>query len=171
MKKSFLALALIVASATASIAQNSKVGHVNMTKISDTIPSRKVKVKEYTELSNLRIKDINDLDSSFQVAYNIYLQKEAGMSDISKQMEQQKLQRMQATLQQEQASFQQDMEKLEGEMIEKYIAMVKEAVKIVATRQKLNYVIDESSTLYSTGGVDITNEVIKEVLILDLKNK
>ncbi len=171
MKKSFLALALIVASATTSVAQNSKVGHVVMNKISDTIPSRKIVVKEYTELSNMRMKDLNEMDSSFQTAYGIYMQKEPTMSEVVKQSEQQKLQRMQQTLQQEQASFQQDMEKLEYDMIEKYMSMVKEAVKIVAARQKLNYVIDDSSALYSTGGIDITNEVIKEVLILDQKNK
>ena len=37
----------------------------------------------------------------------------------------------------------------------------------VSDRKKLNYVIDESVTLYFKGGMDVTAEVIVEVLKLD----
>jgi Skp family chaperone for outer membrane proteins len=44
---------------------------------------------------------------------------------------------------------------------------VQKSVEIVSDRKKLNYVIDESTTLYYKGGMDITNEVIIELLRLD----
>ncbi|MMZ69458.1 Outer membrane protein (OmpH-like) [compost metagenome] len=44
---------------------------------------------------------------------------------------------------------------------------VKKAVNIVATAKKFNYIIDESTTLYSAGGVDVTNEVIVELMKLE----
>jgi Skp family chaperone for outer membrane proteins len=44
---------------------------------------------------------------------------------------------------------------------------VKQAVDIVADRKKLNYVIDGSNMLYTKGGMDITAEVIVELLKLD----
>jgi Skp family chaperone for outer membrane proteins len=44
---------------------------------------------------------------------------------------------------------------------------VKQAVDIVAERKKLNYVIDASNMLYSKGGMDITGEVVVELLKLD----
>ena len=47
------------------------------------------------------------------------------------------------------------------------LARVQKAVSIVAERLKLNYVIDESVTLYYSGGTDITADVVKELLILD----
>ena len=38
-------------------------------------------------------------------------------------------------------------------------------------KNKLNYVIDETVTLYHNGGVDITNQVLAELLRLDNSNK
>ncbi|MBI3240123.1 MAG: hypothetical protein HYZ43_14965, partial [Flavobacteriia bacterium] len=43
---------------------------------------------------------------------------------------------------------------------------VKDAVDIVAKKKGLNYVIDESSTLFASGS-NITNEVIPELMRLD----
>jgi Skp family chaperone for outer membrane proteins len=44
---------------------------------------------------------------------------------------------------------------------------VQKAVEIVSDRKKLNYVIDESVTLYFKGGMDITAEVVVELMRLD----
>jgi Skp family chaperone for outer membrane proteins len=48
---------------------------------------------------------------------------------------------------------------------------VQKAIDIVADRKKLNYVLDVTATMYSKGGIDITNEVIVELLILDAAAK
>jgi len=42
-------------------------------------------------------------------------------------------------------------------------------VKIVGDRKKLGYVLEITNTLYYGGGTDITDEVAKELLILDNK--
>ena len=44
---------------------------------------------------------------------------------------------------------------------------VQKSIDIVADRKKLNYVLDVSATMYSKGGIDITSEVITELLLLD----
>jgi predicted helicase len=44
-------------------------------------------------------------------------------------------------------------------------------IDIVAERKKLNYVLDVSATMYSKGGIDITSEVIVELLLLDAAAK
>ena len=48
---------------------------------------------------------------------------------------------------------------------------VKKAVAIVANAKKYNYIIDESTTLFSAGGIDVTNEVIVELLKLEAEAK
>ena len=51
---------------------------------------------------------------------------------------------------------------------------ITKAIEIVADRKKLSYIIDESATLYSKGGIDCTAEVMIELLRLDaeaIKNK
>ena len=40
-----------------------------------------------------------------------------------------------------------------------------------AQKNKLNYVIDETVTLYHSGGIDITKQVLAELLLLDKANK
>ena len=47
------------------------------------------------------------------------------------------------------------------------LGMVQQAVKIVAERLKIDYVIDESVTLYFESGTDITKDVINELLKMD----
>jgi Skp family chaperone for outer membrane proteins len=44
---------------------------------------------------------------------------------------------------------------------------VQKSIDIVADRKKLNYVLDVSATMYAKGGIDITSEVITELLLLD----
>ena len=48
--------------------------------------------------------------------------------------------------------------------------MVQKSVEIVSDRKKINYVIDESTTLYFKGGMDITAEVLIELLRLDAES-
>ena len=62
------------------------------------------------------------------------------------------------------------LEKLKenGELNKPILARVQKAVEIVSDRKKINYVLDESSTLYFKGGMDITAEVLVELLILDV---
>ena len=44
---------------------------------------------------------------------------------------------------------------------------IQKAIEIVADRKKLNYIIDETVTLYFKGGIDCTSEVMIELLRLD----
>ena len=44
---------------------------------------------------------------------------------------------------------------------------MQKAVDIVAERKKLNYIIDESQAIYFKGGMDLTSEVLVELLRLD----
>jgi Skp family chaperone for outer membrane proteins len=47
---------------------------------------------------------------------------------------------------------------------------IQKSVEIIAERKKLNYIIDESVTLYFKGGIDCTPEVMIELLKLDAES-
>ena len=47
------------------------------------------------------------------------------------------------------------------------LELVQTAVNNVAESKKLSYVLDETVTLYFKGGIDITNEVMTELLKLE----
>ena len=73
----------------------------------------------------------------------------------------------QQALQEREQSLQQEMQVYSQELNTPILTMVQKAVKLVSERKKINYVIDESVTLYFAGGTDITKEVITELLKMD----
>uniref|UniRef100_UPI00260C40B2 OmpH family outer membrane protein n=1 Tax=Fluviicola sp. TaxID=1917219 RepID=UPI00260C40B2 len=85
--------------------------------------------------------------------------------------EQQRIQRMQQALEDRQQQIDQQLQVMTQEMNGVILDRVKKAVNIVATAKKFNYIIDESTTLYSAGGIDVTNEVIVELLKLEAEVK
>jgi Skp family chaperone for outer membrane proteins len=54
-----------------------------------------------------------------------------------------------------------------AELNDPILKRIQKAVEKVAAAKKINYVIDETTTLYFKGGLDITNEVMVELLKLD----
>lgn len=165
MKKLILAL-LVVLSAGALNAQ-SKLGHVNSQKLLDTLPSRKVAINMLREFEANGIKELQEMEADFNKALQIYEQKRGDMSPVIQKIEEEKLMRKNQALQEREQSLQQEMQFYSQELNKPILDRVQKAVDIVADRRKLNYVIDESVTLYFKGGTDITQEVLVELLRLD----
>jgi outer membrane protein len=168
MKKILFALALTVC-AIASTQAQTKIAHVRSQALLDTMPSRKAAIKEIKEIEASGVKELRDMDSSLQVAYMNYQKNEKGWSETVRNYEQQRLQRMQQSIEERQQQIDQQLQMMTQEMNVVILDKVKKAVNIVATAKKFNYIIDESSTLYSAGGVDVTNEVIVELLKIEKK--
>ena len=70
-------------------------------------------------------------------------------------------------IQEREQTIQNELQVRAQELNQPIFDRVKQAVDIVADRKKLNYVIDASNMLYSKGGMDITGEVVVELLKLD----
>ena len=165
MKKLLLAFALIF-SVGASLAQ-SKVGHVNSQKLLDTLPSRKEALKKLQEFEANGIKELQEMEADFNVALAKYEKDRPNMSPVIIKIEEEKLMKKQQNIQEREQSLQQEMQIYSQELNKPILDRVQKAVEIVAERRKLNYVIDETVTLYFKGGTDITAEVIIELLRLD----
>ena len=165
MKKLLLAFALIF-SVGASLAQ-SKVGHVNSQKLLDTLPSRKEALKKLQEFEANGIKELQEMEADFNVALAKYEKDRPNMSPVIIKIEEEKLMKKQQNIQEREQSLNQEMQIYSQELNKPILDRVQKAVEIVSERRKLNYVIDETVTLYFKGGTDITQEVIVELLKLD----
>jgi Skp family chaperone for outer membrane proteins len=64
-------------------------------------------------------------------------------------------------------SAQNELVTISNELQEPLFQRVKEAIRLVAAKMKLAYVLDETNTLYFGGGIDITAAVITELLKLE----
>lgn len=170
MKKILFALALTVC-AIASTQAQSKIGHVKSQVLLDTMPSRKAAIKEIKDIENSGLRELKDMDSAVQAAYIKYQKDAPGMSETVRQYEENRIRRMQQSLEERQQQIDQQLQVMTQEMNVVILDRVKKAVDIVATAKKFNYIIDESTTLYSAGGVDVTNDVIVELLKLEAAAK
>lgn len=165
MKK--LLLIVIAVFSLSSLMAQSKVAHVNSQKLLDTMPSRKLAMSNLAELEKAYYGELKEMEEDLQKVYKTYTEKADAMPPVARQVEEEKIQRKQAALQQREQEIQQDLQNKAAAMNEPILERVKKAVEIVSDRKKINYVINEEATLYFKGGMDITNEVIVELLKLD----
>ena len=165
MKKQFFIFLIILLGSNAVFAQ-SKIAHVNTKTILDTIPSRKKALKEIQELTKQSEAELIEQDKQLQKIYNDYMAKKGEQSQAVNQYEENRLQKMQQDLQAREQELNANIQKLSMTLNENIYNLVKEAVKTVANKKGFQYVIDQETALFA-GGIDITGEIIMEVLRLD----
>ncbi len=165
MKKGLLILILAVIAL--NVNAQTKIAHINSQVLLDTLQSRKdamAKLKKFEEEGVLELQEMN---KSFEAAVMRYQQNEKDWSPVIKQMEEEKLQKKQLALQTRQQELEQQMQIYGQELNKPILELVQTAVNNVAESKKLSYVLDETVTLYFKGGIDITNEVMAELLKLE----
>jgi len=165
MKK--LLLALVVMFSVGTVMAQSKVAHVNSQKLLDTLPSRKIAITKLQEFEANGVKELQEMEDDFNTALKKYENDRPKMTPVEIKIAEDKLMKKQTNIQEREQSLQQEMQLYSQELNKPILDRVQKAVEIVSDRKKLNYVIDESTTLYHKGGMDITNEVIIELLRLD----
>ena len=165
MKKILLALAVFMS--VGVLNAQSKVAHVNSQKLLDTLPSRQEAMKKLKEFEANGIKELQEMEADLNAAYAKYEKDRPNMIQAQIKIEEDKLMKKQQNLQEREQSLNQEMQILSQELNKPILERVQKAVEIVSDRKKLNYVIDETVTLYFKGGMDITAEVLTELLRLD----
>jgi outer membrane protein len=135
-------------------------------KVLDTMPSRRAAISDIKTVEAMGMKELRDLDSAIQVEVANYQANATKWSPVVLRATEQKIQGMQQRLEEREQQINQQLQEMSADMNDKILDKVKKAVDIVAKKKGLNYVIDESATLFSSG-TDITNEVITEVLKLE----
>lgn len=163
-------LGLFVAIGFSTFAQT-KIGHVDSQKLLDTLPSRDIAIKKLDSMKTAGMQELQLMDADFQKAYQDYMTNQASKSPAERQIIEGRLMQKQQMLEATQASLEEGLAIMSEELNKPILDRVEKAIEIVAERKKLNYVIDVSATLYSKGGIDITNEVIVELLLLDASAK
>lgn len=144
-----------------------KMGHINSTKLLDTLPSRREAIKVLEDFGRRGEQELQDAETAFQKEVQIYTQNQPKNPATVNQYEEERLQKKQMALQQREQELQQQMSLLSNELNAPILKRMQEAVDIVAARTKINYIIDESQALYSKGGTDLTSQVMTELLRLD----
>ncbi len=168
MKKLILALVVFFTAATA-MAQ-SKVAHVNTQDLLDTMPSRKEAINKLKEFETKGMMELQEMEKAFQESMASFEAKKKDLTPFLLKVEEDKLNEMYQRIEKRQQSLQQELQMYSQELNKPILERVEKAIGIVADLKKLSYVIDESTTLYRKGGMDITKEVMVELLRLDAES-
>ena len=164
MKNVLLGLFVVIGFSTFA---QTKIGHVDSQKLLDTLPSRDIAIKKLDSMKTAGMQELQLMDADFQKAYQDYGVKQAQISPAERQIVEGRLMQKQQMLEATQASLEEGLQIMSEELNKPILDRVQQAIDIVAERKKLNYVLDVSATMYSKGGIDITSEVIVELLLLD----
>ena len=113
----------------------------------------------------------NVMQIDLQTAYQNYEAKVGDMTPVMRQIEEKKIMDKEQRLQKRNQDFQMELQAYANELNGPILKRIQDAVSKVAESKKLNYVIDETVTLYFAGGIDITDEVIAEVMKEEAKLK
>lgn len=162
-----IVLALVLMFSVGSVVAQQKIAHVNSQKLLDTLPSRKAAIEQLKAFEENGVKELQEMEADFNKQIAIYEKNRPTMSPVIIKIEEEKLMKKQQALQEREQSLNSEMQAVSQELNKPILERVQKAVEIVSDRKKLSYVIDESSTLYFKGGMDITNEVVTELLRLD----
>lgn len=162
-----LIVALVMVLTAGSLMAQSNVGNVDSKKLLDTMPSRKIAIAQLDSFQMSRMRDLQEMQEDFEKAYNDYIVKKPTLIPAMQKLEEERLMKKEQALYDFEQSISQELQILQKEYNEPILKLIQEAIKIVAKRHKLSYVIDQNVTLYFDPALDITDEVIVELLKLD----
>ena len=165
MKKTILIIALMFTALSASAQM--KLAHVNSQQLLDTMPSRLDAVEKLKKFEQDGYQELGEIQKDLETAYKKYEQNKSTWSPVILKIEEEKIMKKQQGLEDRQTALQQEMQIYTQELNKPILERVQKAVEIVSDRKKINYVLDESNTLYFKGGMNITDEVLIELLRLD----
>ncbi|HZH86188.1 MAG TPA: OmpH family outer membrane protein [Brumimicrobium sp.] len=165
MKKLMLILLIAVTTLGTAYGQTS-IAHVNTQKVLDTMPSRINAMKELENFERRAVKELQETQQKLQADYAKLQQEQKTMSPTAFKFEEERLMKKSQEFQTRQQELDQQIQILSQELNAPILETVQTAVAKVCKQEKISYVIDESSLLYS-GGRDITDLVVKEVLLLE----
>jgi len=160
-------LAIVVMFSVGSVVAQQKIAHVNSAKLLDTLPSRKAAIEQLKKYEENGVKELQEMEAEFNKQIAIYEQNRPTMTPVIIKIEEEKLMKKQQALQEREQSLNMELQAVSQDLNKPILERVQKAVEIVADRKKISYVIDESSTLFFKGGIDITDEVAAELLRLD----
>ena len=165
MKKTLSIVALLFV--TNFAISQSKVAHVDSQQLLDTMPSRELALKELKAIEDEFRTEIQSMYEEYEKTRAKLEAERSSLSPTIIKSRETNLMGLGQRIQEREQTIQNEMQIRAQELNQPILDRVKQAVEIVAERKKLNYVIDGPNMLYTKGGMDITSEVVVELLKLD----
>ncbi|MCO5258803.1 MAG: OmpH family outer membrane protein [Crocinitomicaceae bacterium] len=168
MKKILVGLLMMVSFGTMA---QVKIGFVDSQKLLDTMPSRKAALEKYKSHEKSLSDEFNILRADLEKAYADYQAKQGDLTPVLRAAAEKKIMDKERSLQDRQETIQQELQAYGEELNVPILDRVQKAIGVIADKQKLSMVVDKSSTLYFDPSMDITSQVVVELLKLEKEAK
>ena len=165
MKRGLLILVLAVVAL--NVNAQTKIAHINGQVLRDTLQLQKDAVEKLKKFEQEGILELQEMNKSFEAAFMRYEQNKNDWTPVMLQLEEEKLQKKQVAFQTRQQELQQEIQIYGQELNKPVLELIETAINNVAETKKLSYVLDETVIAYFKGGIDITSDVMSELLKLE----
>ncbi|WP_273565901.1 OmpH family outer membrane protein [Maribacter halichondriae] len=164
VKKIAVALVLFVAT-TGFVNAQSKVAHIDVTKLLATMPEMKTAEAELKKLQETYSADIESSMTELKNKYTLYENEAPSKTAEENEKRAQELQGYQKSIGEFQQTAQQEMQKKQQELTTPIFEKAKAAIERVAAAQGFDYVIDAQpgTGLIVAKGKDLLADVKKEL--------
>lgn len=165
MKKLFLATIIALGSFTGF--SQTKIAHIDVQKVIDTLPSYKAAKQEIQLMMADAERDLKEIEQGLdKILKELEEATNSGASQMTLDRIRKRAQTQQERYYQAEQMWQRDMQILNTRLNEPILKLIEQAINNVAERLKITYVLDVAATHYAKGE-DITNAVIAEAIALD----
>jgi Skp family chaperone for outer membrane proteins len=172
MKKIILAL-LVLLSVGGFSASAQKFGHLDYLECLDTLQSYKTAKLKEKEIEESAYSMMTEIENEIRKLSAEYEQNKDVWSSVIRQSKERALYDLQGSGEQIQAEYQKNMEVIANRYYVKINEWFTEAVKIIGIRKGLDYILYYQEGAFWANperGVNVTNEIITELLKLELAN-
>ena len=157
--KTWLIAAALIAVSAGALAQDSKIGYINTTRITaESGPAKAAQAKLEQEFSK-RQKELADQQASLKTMSEKFQRDDPTLSENQRTTRQKEFQELGRDFQRKQREFQEDLNGRRNEELQQVLDKATKAVKQVAESEKYDLVIQE--VVYTNSKHDITDKVLK----------
>lgn len=158
-----VALALMCTQIAPAMADNMKVGVIDLQQLLQNLPQMKSIGDDLKKQFGDRQKKIMDAQAGFKKDAEDFKKNSAVMSDKDKQAATQKLIAQEQNLGQMQSSFQHDYMDAQNKAVNGLLEQIKGIVTKIAARDKYDLILVNASVAYSQPSMDVTQAVLAEM--------
>lgn len=164
MRKTLLALsAAAVLMVGSSVFADVKIGVVDFNKILADSPQFTAAKADLKAKFDPQEKKIANAQKKFQDAIEAFSKNSPTMKADAKDAEQRKIMQQQQDLQKMQDSFQKDLTETQNKVMKGLLDKIQSIIDKVAVDQNFDLIIPKASAPYSKKGLEITDEIVKQM--------
>lgn len=164
MKKSIILIIAVIMLGSFGANAQAKLAHVDYLAVIDSLPSKQTADKEIQQFLDEGEKTLQEMQAEYQKSLDEYLAQQDSLSDIMRQLKEKQLMEQQEILRIKSESLQQDLQILNDRAYKPIEDNLKKAIKVVAEKHGVTYVMEASTLLYIGEGKDLTDEVRQEMM-------